>query len=111
MDSETKEIIIRMETKQALFHEQVKERLAGVDMAQNAIVEELVEIKHTITSGIKFLALSPVTLGGTAIVSFLFYFEKLSEWSWVTLIVLFLSPFYGDGIKLLLSRFNGKNEK
>ena len=112
MDSETKEIILRMETKQVLFNEQLKEKVANVGIQQESVVDKLTMINDTIKTSTKLISLTPVTIIGIGITSYMFYSGKIAEYSWLTFCLVFLSPFYGDGVRMLLSKFgkNGNND-
>jgi Na+/H+ antiporter NhaC len=80
-------------------------------MSKN-IVNQIEQTNHILKTGIFTLARVPISLGGIGLVTFLYWHNRIDQYPWMILCVLFLSPFYSEGMKMIgefMQRRNGKS--
>ena len=73
-----------------------------------AKIDELVMITHV---GLKALYLVPVTLGFILMTGTFLWYDKISVWIWLMMNLILMTPFFGEGLKMLLPFFGKEGGK
>jgi hypothetical protein len=84
-----------------LFERQQRDILSAL----NGMRESIEHLGRSLAGGLKTIALVPVSLGFGACFTWLFYEGKISEWAWMPLMLVLMSPYFSDGVRLVVRQF------
>jgi hypothetical protein len=84
-----------------LFERQQRDILTAL----NGMRESIEQLGRSLAGGLKTIALVPVSLGFGACFTWLFYVGKITEWAWMPLMLVLMSPFFADGVRLVVRQF------
>lgn len=82
----------------------------GASVDKDDVIRELSEVRKaidtlrvTFETGLRMVALIPVSVVFCSIFTWLFYYKLITEWVWVPFMLILMFPYFGEGIKSIIA--------
>lgn len=75
------------------------------------VIEKMDGLTEVMQGGLKTLYLVPVMLLYMLVTGVLFWFDKIPIWVWLPMNLIIMTPFFGEGVRMVLPLFPSRNDK
>lgn len=75
------------------------------------VMAKMDELSNILQAGLKTLYLVPVMLLFMLVTGTLFWFDKIPIWVWCPMNLIIMTPFFGEGVRMVLPLFPNRHEK